>query len=144
MRQTAEDRHGWRLPALIVVLWRGGLRVHEALALTERDLDKRRGSLLIPHPCRTTAGRSPTRSSDRACLRLCLRASVKARPTDLLLVRSGRVERGDVRSCLSARSESVRSIPCHAKWRRLEPVALGASLARRARSLRAPHGQGWR
>jgi site-specific recombinase XerD len=47
MRQTSDDRHGWRLRALIVVLWRGGLRVQEALALTERDLDPRRGSLLV-------------------------------------------------------------------------------------------------
>src|SRR4051795_7391994 len=33
--------------ALIVVLWRGGLRVQGALALGERDLDPRRGSLLV-------------------------------------------------------------------------------------------------
>jgi integrase len=32
---------------MIVVLWRGGLRVHEALALAELDLDPRRGSLLV-------------------------------------------------------------------------------------------------
>ena len=42
-----EHRHGWRLRALIVVLWRGGLRIHEALGLTENDLDPRRGSLLV-------------------------------------------------------------------------------------------------
>jgi site-specific recombinase XerD len=47
MRQTGEDRHGFRLRALIVVLWRGGLRIQEALALAERDLDPRRGSLLV-------------------------------------------------------------------------------------------------
>jgi site-specific recombinase XerD len=47
MRQTCDDRHAARLRALIVVLWRGGLRVKEALALTERDLDPRRGSLLV-------------------------------------------------------------------------------------------------
>jgi integrase len=29
------------------VLWRAGLRVEEALALTEHDLDQRRGSLLV-------------------------------------------------------------------------------------------------
>jgi site-specific recombinase XerD len=33
--------------ALIVVLWRSGLRVQEALSLGERDLDARRGSLLV-------------------------------------------------------------------------------------------------
>jgi site-specific recombinase XerD len=47
MRQAGDDRHGFRLRALIVVLWRGGLRVQEALALGERDLDPRRGSLLV-------------------------------------------------------------------------------------------------
>src|SRR4051794_14200084 len=47
MRQTPDDRHGARLRALIVVLWRGGLRIQEALALGERDLDPRRGSLLV-------------------------------------------------------------------------------------------------
>jgi integrase len=47
MRQATDDRHGWRLRALIVVLWRGGLRIQEAVALAERDLDPRRGSLLV-------------------------------------------------------------------------------------------------
>ena len=47
MRHTPDDRHGARLRALIVVLWRGGLRVQEALALDEPDLDPRRGSLLM-------------------------------------------------------------------------------------------------
>ncbi|MBA3264738.1 MAG: tyrosine-type recombinase/integrase [Thermoleophilaceae bacterium] len=47
MREAGDDRHGFRLRALIVVLWRGGLRVQEALALGERDLDSRRGSLLV-------------------------------------------------------------------------------------------------
>ena len=49
MRQTRDDRHGFRVCALIVVLWRAGLRVQEALALTEPDLDERRGSLLVRH-----------------------------------------------------------------------------------------------
>jgi site-specific recombinase XerD len=47
MREAGDDSHGWRLRALIVVLWRGGVRVHEALALGERDLDPRRGSVLV-------------------------------------------------------------------------------------------------
>ena len=47
MRQTPPDRHGLQLRALIVVLWRGGLRIQEALSLLESDLDPRRRSILI-------------------------------------------------------------------------------------------------
>src|SRR5436305_3706974 len=47
MRNVSDDPHGWRLRAMIVMLWRGGLRVQEALALSEHDLDPRRGSLLV-------------------------------------------------------------------------------------------------
>jgi integrase len=42
MRQIPPDRHGLRVRALIVVLWRGGLRIQEALSLIESDLDQRR------------------------------------------------------------------------------------------------------
>lgn len=49
MRQADDNRHGRRLRALIVVLWRGGLRIQEALSLAEPDLDPRRGSLLVRH-----------------------------------------------------------------------------------------------
>jgi site-specific recombinase XerD len=49
MRQTSRAAHGNRLNGLIVVLWRAGLRINEALSLTETDLDKRRGSILIRH-----------------------------------------------------------------------------------------------
>src|SRR4026209_1595628 len=45
--RAPDDRHGWRLRAMIVVLWRGGLRIQEALALAEHDLDHRRGSILV-------------------------------------------------------------------------------------------------
>jgi len=47
MRHAGDDRHGWRLRAMVVVLWRAGLRVQEALALAEHDLDPRRGSVLV-------------------------------------------------------------------------------------------------
>src|SRR5215213_7469816 len=46
LRRAGDSVHGRRLRGLIVVLWRAGLRIHEALALTEADLDPRRGSLL--------------------------------------------------------------------------------------------------
>ena len=35
MRQAGEHRHGDRVRALIVVLWRGGLRIQQALSLSE-------------------------------------------------------------------------------------------------------------
>jgi integrase len=49
MRQAGDGRHGRRMRGLIVVLWRAGLRIHEALMLNETDLNERRGSLLIRH-----------------------------------------------------------------------------------------------
>jgi site-specific recombinase XerC len=47
MRAAGDGRHGRRLRALIVILWRAGLRIQEALALTEGDLDQGRGALLV-------------------------------------------------------------------------------------------------
>jgi integrase len=47
MRAAGDDAHGRRLRGLIVVLWRAGLRIQEALALAESDLDRRRGALLV-------------------------------------------------------------------------------------------------
>jgi site-specific recombinase XerD len=47
MRDSADDRHGFGLRAMIVVLWRAGVRVHGALAVAEHDLDARRGSVLV-------------------------------------------------------------------------------------------------
>jgi site-specific recombinase XerD len=40
---------GRRTRALIIVLWRAGLRISEALALIEQDLDRREGSVLVRH-----------------------------------------------------------------------------------------------
>jgi len=47
LRRAGDRPHGRRLRGLIVVLWRDALRIHEALALAEADLDPRRGSLLV-------------------------------------------------------------------------------------------------
>src|SRR5205823_11711530 len=49
MRQAGTSTQGLRARALIVVLWRAGLRIGEALALTEPDLGERRGSVLVRH-----------------------------------------------------------------------------------------------
>jgi site-specific recombinase XerD len=54
MRHAGHAGYGHRLNALIVVLWRAGLRIQEALSLAETDLDQRRGSILVRHGlCRT-------------------------------------------------------------------------------------------
>jgi site-specific recombinase XerD len=47
MRAAGDDAHGRRLRGLIVMLWRAGLRIQEALALAEADLDQERGALLV-------------------------------------------------------------------------------------------------
>ncbi len=47
MRAAGADAAGVRLRAVIVVLWRAGLRISEALALSETDLDRARGSVLV-------------------------------------------------------------------------------------------------
>jgi hypothetical protein len=48
VRHAAGDDHdAVRLRGLIVVLWRAGLRISEALALSESDLDLHRGAILV-------------------------------------------------------------------------------------------------
>jgi site-specific recombinase XerC len=47
MRVTGEDPDGVRLRSVIVVLWRAGLRISEALALAETDLDQGRGAVVV-------------------------------------------------------------------------------------------------
>jgi site-specific recombinase XerD len=47
MRAAGKTADGMRLRALIVVLWRAGLRISEALALAESDLDLDRGAVLV-------------------------------------------------------------------------------------------------
>jgi hypothetical protein len=47
MRKAGDKPHGLRTRALIVLLWRAGLRISEALGLAESDLDASRGSVLV-------------------------------------------------------------------------------------------------
>jgi site-specific recombinase XerC len=49
MRAAGSGIPGARTRGLIVVLWRAGLRISEALSLAERDLDPERGALLVRH-----------------------------------------------------------------------------------------------
>jgi site-specific recombinase XerC len=46
-RVAGQARYGARLNGLIIVLWRAGLRMHEAPSLLESDLDPRGGSILV-------------------------------------------------------------------------------------------------
>ena len=47
MRTVGDSKEGVRLRALVVILWRSGLRISEALALAESDLDPARGAVLV-------------------------------------------------------------------------------------------------
>src|SRR3954447_4067847 len=47
MRCCGDGVHGARARGLIAVLWRAGLRIQEPLDLSELDLDRRRGSVLV-------------------------------------------------------------------------------------------------
>jgi integrase len=47
MRRAGDRPDGLRMRGLIVVLWRACLRINEALALAESDLDPARGAILV-------------------------------------------------------------------------------------------------
>jgi site-specific recombinase XerC len=47
MRAVGDRPEAHRLRALIVLLWRAGLRISEALGLQESDLDASRGAVLV-------------------------------------------------------------------------------------------------
>jgi site-specific recombinase XerC len=47
VRQAGSSPEGLRLRALIVILWRAGLRIGKALDLAETDLDVSRGAVLV-------------------------------------------------------------------------------------------------
>jgi len=49
MRVAGDTPDGRRLRALVVLLWRAGMRISEALALSETDLDRSRGAVLVRH-----------------------------------------------------------------------------------------------
>jgi integrase len=47
MRCAGDNPDGLRMRGLLIVLWRAGLRISEALALAESDLDAVRGAILV-------------------------------------------------------------------------------------------------
>jgi hypothetical protein len=59
MRHASDDRHGCRVRAMIIVLWRAGLRIQEALALRARPRSPARID-----PGSQRQGRPPTRGGD--------------------------------------------------------------------------------
>ena len=87
MRAAGDGAHGRRLRGLIMILWRAGLRIQEALALTEGDRDPRLGSLLVR---RGKGGRDGNgANSAPRCERSISRTSGSAAP-GLIGHRSGR------------------------------------------------------
>ena len=46
MRTAGDRAHGRRLRGLIVIMWRAGLRIQEALGLAEGDLHARRAPMI--------------------------------------------------------------------------------------------------
>jgi integrase len=70
MRAAGTGADGARLRALIVILWRAGLRIGEALGLAETDLDASRGAVLIR---RGKGGRAATVRAPSTPSRACRR-----------------------------------------------------------------------
>ena len=62
MRTAGSGAEGDRMRALIVILWRAGLRIGEALDLAESDLEASRGAVLVR---RGKGGRRPEVGMDR-------------------------------------------------------------------------------
>ena len=78
MRSAGDDRDGLRLRGIIVILWRAGLRIGEALALSESDLDPAGGAVLVRRGkagsgarSAWTAGRGSTSSPGSPSARPC-------------------------------------------------------------------------
>src|SRR5437588_4974523 len=119
--------HRHRLNALIVVLWRAGLRIQEALSLTEIDLDERRGSILVRHgknDRRREVGMDPWGWS---ALRPWLRERAKLPVGPLFCVIVGPT-RGHAWSASAARLELHRTAIDAGVRRRLAPHAHAVEL----------------
>ena len=99
------------------MLWRAGLRVHEALALTEHDLDARRGSLLVRHG---KGGRPREVGMDEWAweqLRLWLSARAEL-PLGPLVSASSMARRAGDRGRVPRSAASSAGLPCCAGVRR--------------------------
>ena len=65
MRQAGPGSYADRTRGLIAILWRAGLRISEALALTESYLDPKTGSVLVRVGKGGKLDRAPHRAPDR-------------------------------------------------------------------------------
>ena len=129
MRTVGDRPDGHRLRALIVLLWRAGLRISEALALQESDLDRARGAVLIR---RGKGGKRREVGMDRWAWEqldpwIEIRRRTPDRGASLCDPRTdrrpamggvGRAETAASRSRRSGRSAPVRAAPATARPRR--------------------------
>ena len=122
LRAAGDTLHGQRLRGLIVVLWRAGLRISEALALAESDLDARRGAVLVR---RGKGGRPRGRHGRLGVARTRAVAGEPARTAGWAAVL--RQHRSDTRAAVSsaaARSEVRRTAAAAGVRRRFAPHQL--------------------
>jgi site-specific recombinase XerD len=123
MRTAGDAAHGRRLRGLIVTLWRAGLRIQEALTLTEADLDYRRGALIVR---RGKGGRRREVGMDAWAwdeLQPWLELRVELPVGPLFCVINGRT-RGRQRSTAAARAELRRTATAAGVRRRFAPHQL--------------------
>ena len=128
MRSVGDRADGHRLRALIVLLWRAGLRISEALGLQESDLARARGAVLVRGAGRAanaarsgwTAGRGATRPMARdppaaPDWRAAMRDPRTDRGTAVGGV--GRTQTAAPRSCWSRCQASIRAASATARAR---------------------------
>src|SRR3954469_18884391 len=133
MQIVGDGLHGRRLRGLVAVLWRAGLRIDEALALHEADLDRRRGSLLVR---RGKGGRRREVGMDDwgwQELEPWLTARVRLPVRPLFCVINGRT-RGRPCTTNGGRAERRRAAARHGAPRRAWP---GRGASRRSPTLRS-------
>jgi integrase len=112
MRATGDTAAGVRMRGLIVVLWRAGLRISEALSLAQSDLDQQRGAILVR---RGKGGKRREVGMDRWAWEQ-LRPWLQIRttlPVGMLLCVIHGPTRGRPWAASSAREE-LRAVPSHA------------------------------
>lgn len=123
MRVAGDDVDGVRLRGLIVVLWRAGLRISEALALAESDLDAGRGAILVRRGlCRIRHRPRRIRSAPRSGSRSVFRFD-----TIPLQIPPG-VKYGEQVASNAARQALMRRDPRVVKaWRELLPALFSSA-----------------